>query len=482
MLASDGEPWLSRNREWLTVALFAVVMLFTRSWEGDLHGDPVRYAAVAKKILATGDWMTMYDGADLVYANKPPLMFWLVAVNFRLFGASTYAAKFWSCMFALGASVLTCLVGRRLFGRTAGLFAGCMMAAFPGVIPNAIDLRLDSAVVFCAVLAVYGVLRAVEDERPAWILLAGLAGGVGMMTKAAAGLHVVVLTVLVLAVLRPRWLIHPFLLGAAGLAFAIAAPWHVAMLARHGGAFAGRFFGEQMVGRVSQSTPFFRNSLQNVGVLLVRALPWWPLGAWAVARSRRASAGERRGTWVALLWIAEVVLLMALPSKRYDRYTLPAYPAIALLAGWGLSQLLSERRRAAAPGAIRRLSMAWVLLLAALPIPLHKYRCRGFTEARPLLDSLVPGNTIATFDPRFPTGPGNARQQWSLRSKAIYYLDRDLVSYSTPAELDAAGEEFVIANRRLVAALSEAGYQVAMPLDKGYRLLWRRSPREALPK
>ena len=157
--------WVGRNRELLVVALFSCVMLFTRSWEGDLHGDPVHYAAVAKNILTTGDWLTMHDGPDLVYANKPPLMFWLVAVSFRLFGASTYTAKFWSCMFGVGTCLMTYLIGRRLFGGRAGLLAGCMVAVFPGVVPAVVDLRLESAVAFYTTVAVYCLLRAREKGR-----------------------------------------------------------------------------------------------------------------------------------------------------------------------------------------------------------------------------------------------------------------------------------------------------------------------------
>ena len=74
------------------------------------------------------------------------VMLWLVALNFGLFGVGTYAAKIWSCAFAWAACIVTALLGRRLFGREAGLLAGCMAAATVGVVRNAVDLRLDSAV------------------------------------------------------------------------------------------------------------------------------------------------------------------------------------------------------------------------------------------------------------------------------------------------------------------------------------------------
>jgi len=466
-------PWVRRHREILAVLLFAAVVLFTRSWEGDLHGDAVHYAAVAKNILATGDWITLHDNADLVYANKPPLMFWLVAANFRLFGVSTYAARFWSCAFALGACLLAYAVGRRLFGPVAGMLAGCMTATFSGVLINAVELRLDSAVAFSAALAAYGALRAADENRPRWLLLAGFAGGLGMMIKPSAGVHVAAVTMLVLALRRPRLLVHPALLSALGVAAVIAAPWHLAMIARHGEAFTGRYFGEQIGSRLTLGGHFFRNLGENVEALLVRGLPWWPLGLYALARWRRLEPARRRGALLALLWIAAVAVLMAVAPKRYDRYLLPAYPALGLLAGLGASCLLPERVRPAVPKGVACYALVLVTVLATVPVPLHKYRCRGFAEASSLLDRAAPGRTIASYNPGVPSGPSRHVAQWSLRSKVIYYLNRSLVNRGSVEELAAGRDEFVVAGWEHVGDLTGSGYRVLLELDDHYRLLHR---------
>jgi 4-amino-4-deoxy-L-arabinose transferase-like glycosyltransferase len=472
VLAPPG-GWLSRNRAWLAVTLFVAVVFFTRSWEGDLHGDPVHYAAVAKNILSTGEWLTLYDGPDLPYANKPPLIFWLVAVNFRLFGPSTYAAVFWSCLFGLGACLLTYAVGERLFGPTAGVLAACMTATFSGVLINFVDLRLDSAATFCTVLAVYAALRAAEGPHPRWLLLAGLAGGLGMMVKPSAAAFAGVLTVLLLAVRRPRLLVHPSLFAAAGLALVIAGPWHLAMLGRHGAEFGGTYFGEQIGSRIALGGHLLRNLAQNLGAFLVRGLPWWPLSLYALTRWRRAGSSERWGMQVALLWVAVVVVLMAIPPKRYDRYLVPAYPAMGLLAGYGLSRIMSERHRAAAPAIAAFAATALLFVLATVPVPLHSYQCRGFVQARPLLDRLSPGATITAYDPRFPTGPSRASGQWGLRAETIYYLDRYLVNCSRPEDLVGAGQQFVICKDDYAGALSGVGYDVLLELDDNDWLLGR---------
>ena len=468
--------WLDRNREWLVVALFSVLMIFTRSWEGDLHGDPVRYAAVAKNILATGDWLTMHDGPDLVYANKPPLMFWLVAVGFRLFGVSTYTAKLWSCMFGVGMCLMTYLIGKRLFGGRAGMLAGCMIAVFPGAVPIVLDLRLESAVTFYTTVAVYCLVRVRDDGRSRWLLPIGVVAGLGAMTKPVAPVHIAVLTLLLLIAWRPRVLASFSLLAAVALAAAIAAPWHLHMVFSHGTGFTELYFGEQMGSRLSLGSHFFANLGGNISAMLIRSLPWWPLGAYAVARVRRMEPGERSGIWMALLWIAAVLVLMAIPPKRYDRYIIPAYPAIALAAGHGLNMLLSKRLRAAAPMIISRFAVVLTLLLATVPVPLHTYRCRGFAEVRSFLDGAMPGTSVASYDPRFPAGPSRAPKQWGLRAEVTYYLDRCLVNYAHPGQLAEAPPRFIISREDYFGALVDVGYEAVMPLDKRYWLLRRCPP------
>jgi 4-amino-4-deoxy-L-arabinose transferase-like glycosyltransferase len=465
--------WLTARPAGLAVVLFAVVSFYTRSWEGDLTGDPVHYGAVAKRIAATGTWLPFYDGPGLLYANKPPLMFWLTAVNFRLFGINNYTAKFWSNAFVVGACLVTYLMGKRLFGGTAGLLAGVILAATPGVVTHGLQLRLDSSVMFFAALAVYAVLRAVEEDRPRWLLVVGLAGGLSILTKHVGGLHVAALTLLVLGLRRPRWLLHPYLFGALALAAVLAVPWHVLMAVRHGREFTGAYFEQEMGSRLVFGAHIFRNVAENVGGVLVWSVPWWALGLFAVVRWRRAGARERQGMVLALLWVAEVILTMSIPPRVYSRYMMALYPAVALLAGFGLATLLPERWRTAAPAAILRLALLVLLVEAVLPVPMHKYRCLGYVQMVPLLDRLAPGDTIATYDPQHPTGPSTDGRQWALRAAAYYYLDRDLANYARPEDVAAAHEQFVIAKGAEVTTLAAAGYEVLMPLDRLYWLLRR---------
>jgi len=477
--------WLKSNRALAIVMLAAALGFFGRSWDGDLHGDPVHYAAIAKNILSTGDWLTMHDAPGLLYAKKPPLMFWLVAVNFRLLGANTFAAESWSCLFAAASCVLVFLAGRRLFGTTAGLLGGCMLAAMPGMVLYSMDLRLDSAVALAVTATVYAVVRAVQDDRPGWLLLAGVAGGLGVMTKMAAAVHVPAVLVLALLASRPRWLLHPWLWAAVLLAAAIAAPWHVAMVARHGEAFTRVYLGHEIGERLSVGSHVPRHFAKSVLGLLKYTLPWWPLALYALFRWRgRADAREKWGLLLGALWVAEVVVATAVPPKTYDRYLTAAFPAVAMLAGCGLAWLIPARHHGRVPRVVLTLALVQAVLLAVVPVPIHTYRCKGFVEARPILDRLEPGTLLAAYVPeaRFEDPKGRLGP-WGLRAKATYYLDRVVRFYTKADDVVKAPVRFVAARDRYVDDLTARGFEVMLALDGSYYLLhrWRRGGAAATP-
>src|SRR5689334_21558130 len=83
------------------VTFAAAVTMMARLWEGDLFRDEVLYAAVAKQILVRHEWLNLYLGGD-PYWNKPPLLFWLAALAYRVGGISTFTAKLFPALFGVG--------------------------------------------------------------------------------------------------------------------------------------------------------------------------------------------------------------------------------------------------------------------------------------------------------------------------------------------------------------------------------------------
>ena len=80
---------------------------------------------------------------------------------------------------------------RRLWGRTAGFVAGLVLAVTPITVAISRHNNPDALLALCCVGALWCLVRALQDGRTRWIVLAGVCVGLGFETKMGAALLVV---------------------------------------------------------------------------------------------------------------------------------------------------------------------------------------------------------------------------------------------------------------------------------------------------
>jgi len=344
--------------------------LFHRLGATPLFEDPNegQYAEVAREMVESGEWLS--PQLDYVlFLNKPPLQYWLIAASYRLFGVDEAAARLPGVLTAALAVLLLFLLGRRLFGGGAGLAAASIYAAMPSTIIEARFVRPDGLLVTATIGAVYAFLVAL-DAAPArrTRALVGLqiALAAGLMGKGALGLllpGIPIAAALLAAASEERRRgddgrppITAFLADLARprswLVFvALIVPWHLLMAARHQG-FAWDYI-------VNQHFLFFfdkkepRDSIpiplgEFWGITLARTFPWTlllPLALLHPVLQRGALGGRRRGVLLTAAWAAGILLFFSLAVSRLEHYALPALPALALLLATFLGGAPSPRWR-----------------------------------------------------------------------------------------------------------------------------------------
>jgi len=89
-------------------------------------------AQIARNMLSSGDWVTArLDG--VAYLEKPPLIYWMIAVSYKVFGAHDWSARIPVALSAIALCWVTMAFGTWAFGRRAGLFAGLCMSTCVGL-------------------------------------------------------------------------------------------------------------------------------------------------------------------------------------------------------------------------------------------------------------------------------------------------------------------------------------------------------------
>src|SRR5215467_2030681 len=84
-------------------------------------------AQIAQNMLSSGDWVTArLDG--VVYLEKAPLVYWLIAGSYKIFGVHDWAARIPIALSSVGLCLLTTAFGIWAFNRRVGFYAGLIMA------------------------------------------------------------------------------------------------------------------------------------------------------------------------------------------------------------------------------------------------------------------------------------------------------------------------------------------------------------------
>ncbi len=191
-------------------------------------------AQIARNMLSSGDWVTArIDG--ILYFEKAPLIYWLIALSYKILGAYDWVARLPVALSSIGLAWLTAAFGKWAFGRRAGLYSGLVMATCVGLFLFTRIQIPDVMQTFTVALALWAFLRVLDpaERRPnLWAFLLAASLGVGLLLKSLIGVVFPVGAALVFLFLTKRlfdrifWRrVHPW--WCLLIVVAIAAPWHI---------------------------------------------------------------------------------------------------------------------------------------------------------------------------------------------------------------------------------------------------------------
>jgi 4-amino-4-deoxy-L-arabinose transferase-like glycosyltransferase len=366
--------------------------------------DEARYGVSAFEMQQHGNFVVpTYAGKKELWALKPPLGYWLMALSFKFFGGSALALRLPSALCSLAAVGVTMLWARRWFEPRLAILAGAVLATTFGFLSHHGARSGDFDACLTLIVLLVAVRLPTLDESPWRVLPIAMLLACGFLLKSFAIVPIVL--VAVVFVLRTgawrRLRLVPCL-AAAGLFAAIVGGWAFARWRADGSPdFLLRMLREDVVDRstsiVDKSTS---SPIGYVTALFDRFAPWplvmiaaavvalragiprrrdWPEGV----ADRPAGQADRQDRVPALLaiWVAVPLVFVSLVRTQHHWYLDPIYPPLAMLAAASVLYLLKKT----APGRGRVVA---VIGLVALPLAL----CEGRVLARALLEDPMPAD------------------------------------------------------------------------------------------
>jgi 4-amino-4-deoxy-L-arabinose transferase-like glycosyltransferase len=371
-ILQSSVPWLP-----ITVLLILGVVVLTKGIDEPplIDWDEATYAEVAHEALISHSYANFSFNGEK-YLKKPPLLFWTLAASFEAFGESEFSARLPSVVMGTGTLLLMYGTVATEFGCLGGLLAGLVPLEFYFFVSRGgRECATDAPLIFFSTLAIFALGRA--RWHRAWLPVTGLACGLALLSKGAAGL--IPLSVVAIAMFAIPGFTEFGTTGlviTAAVTIVIAAPWFAYQLIHDGSAFWSVYVKHETLMRIAkhlEDRAAEANFTAHTMIWEVRHL--WPLLlplaglAWAAWRERgwamlRCIPPLVR-VW--LLWFAVAFTAAFVVQTKLGWYVLPSLIPFALVSAATIAGALTPSQPAG--NYCRPLAVSTLVLLALTAVP-----------------------------------------------------------------------------------------------------------------
>jgi 4-amino-4-deoxy-L-arabinose transferase-like glycosyltransferase len=342
------KPALRQYFDYIAVPVLAVLcyglFFYGLAGMGFVGPDEPRYASIARDMLMNRSYITprLYGTP---WFEKPPLMYWLAAVGYKIFGNNEAAARFPSAAAATVCVFFIYWCGRKLWNRGTGLLAALVAATSIGSFAFARAASMDMLLSACLTMALVFFLFGFNDSPPRrrfWFYLFYAAIGLGILTKGPVAVLLPALSLAGFLLLRGRWREwRTWCPEGLWVTAAVAVPWYLLCAIINGWQFVQVFLINQNLDRFTSTIHgHIRPVYFFLPVLLLLTFPW----TFLLISALRRTFGKN--DHILVWWAIVPFVFFSFSGSKLPGYLLPVVPPLSLLLGKELLQPASRVYRA----------------------------------------------------------------------------------------------------------------------------------------
>lgn len=362
------------------VAIASVAFLLNLGNVGLIDETEPLFAEAARVMKVTGDWITPYYNGETRF-DKPPLVYWGMAIGYHLLGVNEWAVRLPS---ALGAMALTCICYYtycHFQTQKAWILPGILCFNLHTIIwarTGVSDMLLSACMGGALFCFFWGYTREKQPQNwlqfpHPWYLAFYILLALAVLTKGPVGIVLPGLIILAFLVYLGELKVVMQQMGVVwGLLIflAISVPWYILVILRHGNDYINSFFGYHNLERFTSvvnrhSAPWYFYFL----ILLLLFAPWSTYLPAAIAKvqvwRRRfwlQQSRQERLNLFAFFWLVSIFLFFSVAVTKLPSYILPVIPAAGILVTSYWQQ--AKPSKFLLGSIIANIILVWVLAIA----------------------------------------------------------------------------------------------------------------------
>jgi len=311
--------------------------------------NAAKYAQVGREILINNDWVNLTIGG-VPYEQKPPMLFWVAAICFSLFGVSVPAYKISVILISLLGVYSTFRLAKLFYGHEVGMLAATFWITSLGFLHFHNDIHTDTMLAAFVVFSVWQFMTYFSQRKWFHFLLGVIGIGISMLTKGPVGMVIPAFAVGANLFLHKQWrdIFHIRWLLAIPLLALVIAPALAGLFRQFGLEGIKFYFWTNNMGRVTGSYYGDNNDYSfYIHTALYLLLPWSIFMLAGMYNEFRSLIRIKRAdiSNVEVVNIAAVVFFVAILSvakQKNPHYLLSVTPFIFIITAKWCTRLFDK--------------------------------------------------------------------------------------------------------------------------------------------
>ena len=396
------------------IALWAVIYLPALGTL-EIKGEEGRRILPAVSMLETGNYIVPQIGSE-PYLRKPPLINWVVAASFKIFGArNEWTARLPSALCVLAVAIVFMTIARKSLGETGSLIAAIIWLTNFGMIEKGRLIEIEALYVSLFAFAIVCWLSWWQQRRSPWLVWTVPFVFLGLGLLAKGPVHLFFFYAIVVAILwrtgKLRELFAPAHFVGIAIMLGIFAMWAIPYLQITAGKCAhvwSRQFSGRLLGEDFKFLGWIQNIPRGLGYFLPRILVLpFPRAEFVDETDRRLVRGLGWG-------IACSFLVVSLIPGSLPRYTMPLIAPMCWLTAsllcaerldmprwleWRIPAFVRPKLRL--PFVVAFVAVVSVAVYALVIVPRLQSRQKVKTIAVQIEENVPTGETVYAVNPDF---------------------------------------------------------------------------------